>query len=215
MLQPITISREQLPAEDAILMARIVCADPIALELLYKKYQRKVYAIIIRIVGRQEDAHEITQDVFLQVWCKATLFDVTRGTFTAWLLRIAHNMSINLLRSRLTKSRALEVNQDPHELSQLLNESTIEYHTPLDDEIKSDEHKHVLALLQRIPDSQRTLLMMSYYEGYSQSEIAAKLSQPIGTVKTRMRIGLTKLNKIAMKTGLRPEHHSFDVRSVN
>ena len=202
MLQPITFTREQPPPEDSVLMARIVKADPAALEILYNRYQRKVYSVILQIVKREEDACELLQDVFLQVWHKASLFDGTRGVFAAWVLRIARNMSINLLRSRLSKKTALEINQDQHELSELLSEKTIERHTPLDDQMESDERKHLLALLSLIPDNQRMTLMMSYYDGYSQSEIAAKLGQPLGTVKTRMREGLMKLNKLVQKTEL-------------
>lgn len=196
MLETITLNRKESPNEDLVLIARIVRADAQALARLYEKYQRKVYSVVLRIVKTEEDAREILQDVFLQVWQKANLFEANRGSFSAWLVTLAHNKAINLLRSRRAKKTALEIKQDLEQLSELINEKTIESRTALDFQVESDEREHLLALLELIPVEQKTALVMAYYGGYSQSEIAKALGQPLGTIKTRMRQGMIRLHQL-------------------
>lgn len=196
MLETITLNRKESPNEDLVLIARIVRADAQALARLYEKYQRKVYSVVLRIVKTEEDAREILQDVFLQVWQKANLFEANRGTFSAWLVTLAHNKAINLLRSRRAKKTALEIKHDLEQFSELITEKTIESRTALDYQVESDEREHLLALLELIPIEQKTALVMAYYGGYSQSEIAKALGQPLGTIKTRMRQGMIRLHQL-------------------
>jgi RNA polymerase sigma-70 factor (ECF subfamily) len=196
MLETITLNRKESPTEDLMLVARIVRADAQALARLYEKYQRKVYSVVLRIVKTEEDAREILQDVFMQVWQKANLFEANRGSFSAWLVTLAHNKAINLLRSRRAKKTALEIKQDLEQLSELITDRTIETRTALDLQVESDEREHLLALLELIPVEQKTALVMAYYGGYSQSEIAKALGEPLGTIKTRMRQGMIRLHQL-------------------
>ncbi len=179
--------------EDEKLLARIANADQDALSSLYDKYQRRIYSLVLRIVRNEDDAAEVMQDVFLQVWEKAGLFDQDRGSFGAWLATLAHNKAVNLLRSRRYKKAALEVRQDAAELSANPGEATVERRTPLDEQVESGERERMLALLEQIPEAQRVALTMAYYDGLSQTEIAEALGVPLGTVKTRMRQGMIKL----------------------
>lgn len=178
---------------DESLLSKISGGDTEALAKLYDKYQRRIYSLVLKIVRNEDDAAEVMQDVFLQVWEKAGLFDQDRGSFGAWLSTLAHNKAINLLRSRRFKKSALEVRQDLEELSSQTNEATIERRTALDEQIESSEREAMLALLNQIPEAQRTALTMAYYSGYSQTEIADALGVPLGTIKTRMRQGMMKL----------------------
>lgn len=196
MLETITLNRKESPTEDLMLIARIVRADAQALARLYEKYQRKVYSVVLRIVKTEEDAREILQDVFMQVWQKANLFEASRGSFSAWLVTLAHNKAINLLRSRRAKKTALEIKQDLEQLSELITDKTVENRTALDFQVESDEREHLLALLELIPVEQKTALVMAYYGGYSQSEIAKTLGEPLGTIKTRMRQGMIRLHQL-------------------
>ncbi|MFI5263175.1 MAG: sigma-70 family RNA polymerase sigma factor [Candidatus Kapaibacterium sp.] len=176
--------------EDLQLLARISQGDQKSLATLYDKYARLIYSLTLRIVRNEEEARELQQDVFLQVWQKAALFDNERGSFVTWLVTLAHNKSINTLRSRRYKKSAKEAKQD---IADITSDSTVSHHTPLSDAMESDERRHVLAALEQIPELQRKALYLSYYEGYSQSEIAEMLGEPLGTIKTRMRKGMMKL----------------------
>jgi RNA polymerase sigma-70 factor, ECF subfamily len=176
--------------EDLQLLALISQGDQKSLALLYDKYGRLVYSLTLRIVRNEEEARELQQDVFLQVWHKAELFDNERGSFVTWLATLAHNKSINTLRSRRYKKSALEAKQD---IADITHDSTVDHHTPFRDAMENDERRHILSALEQIPESQRKALYLSYYEGYSQSEIAEMLGEPLGTIKTRMRKGMMKL----------------------
>ncbi len=179
--------------EDLQLLALISQGDEKSLAVLYDKYGRLIYSLTLRIVRNEDEARELQQDVFLQVWHKAALFDNERGTFVTWLVTLAHNKSINTLRSRRYKKSALEAKQD---IADITSDSTTSHHTPLTDAMQTDERRHILAALEQIPESQRKALYLSYYEGYSQSEIAEMLGEPLGTIKTRMRKGMMKLVSI-------------------
>ena len=99
----------------------------------------------------------------------------------------------------------MEIKQDHQTLSELVIERTIERRTPLDDQIESDEKKYLHNLLEQIPSHQRKVLMMSYFDGYSQSQIAKELGQPLGSVKSSMRQGRQKLHKLATLSKLVPQ----------
>jgi RNA polymerase sigma-70 factor (ECF subfamily) len=184
------IDKEKSNHEDLQLLSLISQGDQKALAVLYDKYGRLIYSLTNRIVRNEEEARELQQDVFLQVWHKAGLFDNERGSFVTWLVTLAHNKSINTLRSRRYKKSAQEAKQD---IGDITHDSTVDHHTPLRDAMESDERRHVLNALEQIPEMQRKALYLSYYEGYSQSEIAEMLGEPLGTIKTRMRKGMMKL----------------------
>ena len=176
--------------EDLQLLSRISEGDQKSLALLYDKYGRLIFSMTMRIVRNEDEARELQQDIFLQVWHKAGLFDNERGTFITWLVTLAHNKSINTLRSRRYKKSALEAKQD---IAEITGEPTTNHQTPLSDMMETDERRHVLAALDQIPEAQRKAIYLSYYEGYSQSEIAEMLGEPLGTIKTRMRNGMMRL----------------------
>ncbi|MEI8134897.1 MAG: sigma-70 family RNA polymerase sigma factor [bacterium] len=184
------VAKEKSNDEDLHLLGRIAQGDQGALADLYDKYAKLIYSLTLRIVRNEDEARELQQDVFLQVWHKANLFDNERGKFITWLVTLAHNKSINTLRSRRFKKSALEAKQD---ISEITSDATTDYSTPEHDAIVNDERKNVLAALEQIPEAQRKALYLSYYEGYSQSEIAEMLGEPLGTIKTRMRKGMMKL----------------------
>jgi RNA polymerase sigma-70 factor (ECF subfamily) len=190
------ITNEASNAEDLTLLAHVSQKDQQALEALYNKYQRLVYSLVLRIVRDEDEASELLQDVFVQVWQKADLFDQDRGNFNTWLLTLAHNKAINTLRSKAFKKRTLETRGDTDEILQWAGEAATDARTPLTEQIADDTRQQVLASLKMIPDAQREALTLAYYEGLSQSEIAEKLGVPLGTVKTRMRQGMLKLKEL-------------------
>jgi RNA polymerase sigma-70 factor (ECF subfamily) len=182
--------------EDTTLMSRIADNDGTAFAMLYNKYHHKIYNIVIRIVKNDDDAREIVQDTFLQLWRKAKLFDSTKGMVVGWLITIAHNMALNYLRSTRNKVITIKEGFDLEQLSELSNENTIEFKTSLDLSIETDTHNRVQDLLQKIPAVQREVIISAYYDGNSHREISATLGIPLGTVKTRMRLGVLKLRQL-------------------
>lgn len=187
------IDREASNDFDLLLLAEIARKNDDALMRLYDKYRRSVYSMLLRIVKIESEAEELLQDVFMQVWEKAELFDAERGFFDTWLFTLTHNKAINTLRSRLYKKNAQEDRKDIQDLANVVSPHTTQETTPLSEQEAADDRKAVLDALDKIPSDQRDALMLAYYEGLSQSEIAEKLGIPLGTIKTRMRQGMIKL----------------------
>lgn len=183
-------------SEDLTLLAQVSQKDQRGLEALYAKYQRIVYSLVLRIVRDENEASELLQDVFVQVWQKADLFDQDRGDFSTWLLTLAHNKAINTLRSKAYKKRSLETRGDTDDIMLWAGEAATDTRNPLSEQIADDSRREVLGALGKIPNAQREALMLAYYEGMSQSEIAEKLGVPLGTIKTRMRQGMLKLKEL-------------------
>ncbi len=192
----VRIPNEASNSEDLALLAQVSQKDQKALETLYAKYQRVVYSLVLRIVRDEDEASELLQDVFVQVWQKADLFDQDRGNFNTWLLTLAHNKAINTLRSKAYKKRALENRGDADDIVKWAGDAATDTRTPLSEQIADDARTQVLEALRQIPEAQRQALILAYYEGLSQSEIAERLDVPLGTIKTRMRQGMLKLKEI-------------------
>jgi RNA polymerase sigma-70 factor (ECF subfamily) len=174
-------------ARDRDAVARLAAGDPDALAELYDRHARVIYSLVLRIVGDEGDAEDVVQDAFSQAWHQAARYDPSRGAVGAWLLTIARTRAIDRLRSRRARpdstpsdDRVLLTFPDPHRPQ---------------DEIVFDGEKvaRVRAALEALPLVQRAAIELAYYEGLTQSEIAARLEEPLGTVKTRIRLGLLKL----------------------
>lgn len=187
------IDRERSNDFDLVLLAEIARKNEDALMRLYDKYRRSVYSMLLRIVKIESEAEELLQDVFMQVWEKAELFDAERGYFDTWLFTLTHNKAINTLRSKQYKKSALEDRKDIQDLANVVTPHTTQETTPLSEQEDADDRKAVLHALDKIPGDQRDALMLAYYDGLSQSEIAEKVGVPLGTIKTRMRQGMIKL----------------------
>jgi RNA polymerase sigma-70 factor (ECF subfamily) len=167
--------------------------DEQALGELYDRWQAAVRAVAVRIVQDAMDADDIVEEVFWQAWRQAERFDAGRGGAGTWLLTIARSRSLDKLRSvrRLREDTGLEgIEGDSH--GDALAVSTPD---PMAAAELSERGAIVRAALATLPIEQREALELAYFDGLSQSEIAEKLAQPLGTVKTRMRIALRKLRE--------------------
>ena len=182
-------------SEDVQLLAEVAARSEPALRRIYAKYRRLVYSLALRILRDEGEAEELVQEVFLHVWQKASLFDPERGAFESWLTTLAHHRAVDVLRTRRFRQRAVETRLDPADLAEIKSESTISDRSGLSESIELDERAKVYEAFAEIPPEQKQVLELAYYEGYSQSEIAEKLSLPLGTVKTRMRQGMIRLSK--------------------
>ena len=156
-----------------------------ALEQFYDRHIQLVYNLVFRIVRNRADADEVVQALFLQVWRDASRYDPARGGPEAWLVTLARARAIDALRAARRRGEHLEArpSQDiadpaPESVSQLA------------------ERQRVKGALDELAHVQRELLELAYYEGLTQSEIAARTGLPLGTVKTRMRTGLERLREV-------------------
>jgi RNA polymerase sigma-70 factor (ECF subfamily) len=181
-----------LPASDEALLRRIARAEAQALGELYDRYGRLVFSLAVRIVGEDESAEEITQDVFVQVWRKASTYRPELGRPLTWLVSIARHRAIDALRRRKARPPVQLEELDPE--AQPLKAAD-EQTPPLRAELEQARDQ-VQRALASLPEEQRSALLLAYFEGLSHSELAERLEEPLGTVKTRLRLGLQKLRQL-------------------
>src|SRR5215210_5089660 len=165
----------------------IARGDEQALAALYDRYRLILFSLINRILHSQPEAEDVLQEVFLQVWRRASAFDEARGRPFTWLVTLARSRAIDRLRSLGSRDRtAQEAARDvPDSIS-----------SAADDAVKSEQGEIVRRALQELPEEQRRTLLLAYFEGLTQSEISERLNTPLGTVKTRMRSGMIKLREL-------------------
>ncbi|HIK42563.1 sigma-70 family RNA polymerase sigma factor [Thermoleptolyngbya sp. M55_K2018_002] len=178
-------------SEEAHLLARIAQQDQSALSLLYDRYARVLYSLAFRILGSVEEAEEIVLDVFSQVWKLAGRYDPRRGRVDAWLFMLTRSRSLDRLRSLQRVSKAVESST---EAAKTVPQAQIS--DPTEDVLINERRDRVLAAMQRLPVEQREVLELAYYEGLTHVEIATKTGKSLGTVKTRIRLGLNKLRQV-------------------
>ena len=174
---------------DQELIKRVAGGEADALATLYDRHERALYSLVFRIVQDQGEAEDVVQEVFSQAWSQAARHDESRGAVGAWLLTIARSRAIDRLRAR--RARPDSAAADEREMSALRD--------PLPSQdtllLSGEQAARVRAALEHLPLLQRIAIELAYYEGLSQSEIAERLEQPLGTVKTRMRLALLKLRE--------------------
>jgi len=174
---------------DEELMALVRLRQEAALGTLYDRYGRLVYAVGLRITGDRETAEEVVQDVFQNVWQAAASFQPGFGAFSSWLLGITRHRSIDITRSKRERARARE--QTFGEIRPPGAEANVD--------LEVDQRmlrESVRAALEALPANQRQAIELAYYGGLTRTEIAERLNEPLGTVKTRLRLGLLKLRDL-------------------
>jgi RNA polymerase sigma-70 factor (ECF subfamily) len=158
-----------------------------ALSELYDRYSRLVFSIALSALGDPADAEEVVQDVFLRVWERAETYHAEQGKMVAWLARIARNRSIDQLRRRNVRPEASSVAWEDLTIEPADGQDT-EWMVEL-----NQQGQRMRKALAELPVEQKEALALAYFQGLSHQEIADRLSQPLGTVKTRIRLGMQKL----------------------
>jgi RNA polymerase sigma-70 factor (ECF subfamily) len=177
---------------DAALLKRIRDRDEAALSAFYDRHAGFVYSLARSIVRDDGDAEDVAQDVFFRVWERADAFDPARGSPAAWLTTLTRRLAIDRTRSRTYRARVRESELDAAAATSAAGHDAVTL---------SAEANEVLAALEQLDPVYRDVVRLSYYEGLSHSGIASKLGTPLGTVKSRLREGVTQLRRIlAVKT---------------
>ncbi|MGH7702101.1 MAG: sigma-70 family RNA polymerase sigma factor [Gemmatimonadales bacterium] len=176
---------------DSDLVRRMSAGDESAVGSLYDRYGPVLYAVAYRIVGQRADAEEIVTEAFAQAWREAARFESSRGSVAAWLTMIARSRALDLVRARRRRDRITETaaRERPDEAPAMGAWRS----NPGETVEETERRRHVEAALQDLSPPQRQAIELAYYEGLSQSEIAERLREPLGTVKTRVRLGMQKL----------------------
>lgn len=176
---------------DAELIGRAAEGDAHALEILYDRYSSVVLSFAFRLVADRQVAEEVLQEAFFRAWQQGKAFNAGRGTFVTWLLSITHNLAIDEIRRRRRRPQKADSEEPEAFLATVADSST---GANVEDEAWLGALRDTIAeALRELPTAQREAIELAYYQGLTQREIADRLGEPLGTVKTRMRLGLQKL----------------------
>ncbi len=183
-----TVEARKRDQELIELVRKIASGDQAAMGALYDATSRLVYGIVLRVLSDAATAEEVTLDVYTQVWRQAASFDAGRGGPLAWLTTIARSRAIDRLRSGWQ-------DQQRKQPLDVVGDAPAGAAGPEEMTVAAERQRFVRQALAQLSPEQREVLELAYYSGLSHSEIAAKLNQPLGTVKTRTRLGMIKLRE--------------------
>ena len=173
-------------AKDQAALAGMARGEGEALAELYDRHAASIYSLALRILGDAADAEDVVQDVFTQAWRQSSRYEASRGAVGAWLLTLARSRAIDRLRARRARPGAVTDDRAADRVA--------DAGPAADAQVLSFEQvSRVRAALDELPLLQRAAIELAYFEGLSHAEIAARLEQPLGTVKTRIRLAMVKL----------------------
>jgi RNA polymerase sigma-70 factor, ECF subfamily len=173
---------------DEEVMQLVQRGDPRAFELLYDRHGGAAYSLAYRMVGRQGAAEDVVQEALLSIWRSRLRYDQTRGSVRTWILGIVHNRAIDGLRRMAVHDRRrepLDIVEERHETGERTDVEVA----------RREEARSVRGALETLPAEQRRTLELAYFGGFTQTQIAELLDEPVGTVKGRMRLGLEKMRR--------------------
>lgn len=185
----LAVQPESAKASDVELLQAVARGDEAALARLYDAYRVILFGLLVRILNSREEAEDVLQEVFVQVWRRAKDFDEKRGKPFTWLVTLTRSRAIDRLRLLGARQRLVAgAAQDQDETEQVSDALT--------DAVRAEQRTVVRRALAELPEEQRHTLVLAYFDGLTQSEIASKLNAPLGTIKTRMRSGMIKLRAL-------------------
>jgi RNA polymerase sigma-70 factor, ECF subfamily len=172
--------------EDRALIERLKRRDPQALAELYDLYGRMAYSLVLRVVRDKAIAEDLVQETFLRVWNRVHSIDAEKGAIGPWLLAVARNRAIDYLRSSEGRDRNVAVEWDETDHASLYREMEAGI-------LLSDQVRRVKVAMDKLAPNYRTVMELAYFEGLSQTEMSARMGQPLGTIKTWVRTALQSL----------------------
>jgi len=193
---------------DILLLQQIARGQTTALEALYDRYNRLVFSIVLAIVGEHSVAEEVTLDVFVHVWRGATTYEPGRAKVTTWLTAVARHHAIDVLRWQSVRVDSSSLPLDDMTFTHDKSLPDVQEQAEL-----SAQRMNVQRALSQLPIEQRQALFLAYFKGYSQQQIAERLKQPLGTVKTRIRLAMQKLRQILAEEA--PASNASEIEQVS
>jgi RNA polymerase sigma-70 factor (ECF subfamily) len=157
---------------------------------LYDRFGQVLYAVAYRILGEPADAEEVVMEAFAQAWREAPRFDTGRGSVAAWLTMMARSRALDLIRAHSRRARITDTAARSEGTAPAMSRG---FQTPGKSVEDEERRRAVATALAALAPPQREAIELAYFEGLSQSEIAERLREPLGTIKTRMRLGMQKL----------------------
>jgi RNA polymerase sigma-70 factor (ECF subfamily) len=182
------VSRTELQRlADEDLMPLIARQDPLAFEVFYDRHAGAAYSLAYRIVGSRTAAEDVTQEALISIWRSGARYDRARGSVRGWTLGIVRNRAIDMLRKESGRSPKLAIGGD-----ELLERRASDELTDTE-AARRETAREVRGAIKELPEDQSRVIELAYYGGFSHSEIAEMLNEPLGTVKGRMRLGMDKI----------------------
>ncbi len=178
--------------DDVVLARLLVSNDASALSVLYDRYGKLVFSLAIAVVHDAGAAEEITQDVFLRVWDNAAIYDHTQANFRSWVARITRNRAIDVLRKHRIRPEKNAVNWADPARVHLVDQNNSPERTV---ELRSQQ-ECVRGAIAQLPEKQADALQLAFLQGLTHPEVARELDSPLGTIKTRIRLGMQKLRTL-------------------
>ena len=185
----------QAPDSDERLVSTLAEGGPDTLGILWDRHARPTYSLALRILRDPGWAEEVVQDVFVRLWKNPRMYDPSRGDLRRWLLTVTHHMAVDGLRGRRGTARTRDAGPDGLEFVSRMDED------PADSLWRNVRADHVRNALLELPPAQREVMELVYFKGLTQSEAARQTGQPLGTVKSRLRLGLQKLRSSLAEIG--------------
>jgi RNA polymerase sigma-70 factor (ECF subfamily) len=186
------VNRELAHLSDEALVALAARSEQLALAELYDRFGRPAYGLALRILRDEALAEDAVQDAFLALWRTAGRFVPERGKASTWILTLVHRRAVDLVRrEERRRTDALEQAPEPESRDAVEEEAWLRL-----------QRERVQDALRKLPDQQREAIELAYYGGFTQSELAERLGQPLGTIKSRMFMGLARLRELLGEPGL-------------
>ncbi len=185
--------RDHAESDDALIV-RLSAGDESALGVLYDRFGTMAYSLALAMLQEAADAEEVVGDAFAQLWRTASTYDSTRGSLQAWVITVTRSRALDCLRARARSASAAATFERaaPTDTEYLVADADAR---PDDATERADLRARLRTLLAELPVAQRRVVELAYFEGLSQSEIAARLDEPLGTIKTRARTALHQLRE--------------------
>jgi RNA polymerase sigma-70 factor (ECF subfamily) len=178
---------------DQEMIARIGRRDQSAFSALYDRLSGPLYSLAFKMLGDASDAQDALQEVFVQIWSRASTYDPEKSSMFSWAVLLTRSRAIDRLRARDRRLRVVVESTAENKVAEATDASTVE--SAADTANKKDEAAHVRSLLNNLPEDQRQVIELAFFGHRTHHEIAAQLGQPLGTVKARIRRGLLKLRE--------------------
>jgi RNA polymerase sigma-70 factor, ECF subfamily len=192
---------ERSRVDDTLLVQSVARGDALALEVIYERHSRGVYSVAVRLLSDGPAAEDVVQETFLKLWRQPSAYQPSRGRLLPWLLGVAHHHAVDMLRRRQLEQRHRVPDPSPANQDSLVDLLDNRGLTSADDDPQSragafDQRLAIGQALAELPIEQRLPIELAYYRGMTQLEVAGLLGVPLGTIKTRMRLGLQQLRKV-------------------